>query len=66
MSRQTYYIREWENKNNYPEISLWISGKTGEKTFYCRICYTKPLQVGNVGIKALRTHEKSIQPYKKS
>ena len=30
MSRQSYCTSEWENKNNYPEISLLISGKTGE------------------------------------
>ena len=65
MSRQTHYTSEWENKNEYPEISLWISGKADEKTFCCRICHKKPLQLGNMGIKALRTHGKNIQPYKK-
>ena len=30
MSRQIYYTSKWENKSNYPEISLCISGKTGE------------------------------------
>ena len=58
MFRQTYYTSEWKNKNNYPEISSWISGKAGEKTFCCRICHTKPLLLGNMGIKAFRTHGK--------
>ena len=51
--------------NNYPELSLWISRKTGEKAFCSKMCHTKPLQLGNMGIKALMTHEKNIQPYKK-
>ena len=34
-------------------------GKTGEETFCCRICHTKPLQLGNMGIKPLRTHGKT-------
>ena len=59
MSRQTCYTSKWENKNKYPEISLLISGKAGEKTFCCRICHKKPLQLGNVGIKALRPHGKT-------
>ena len=66
MSRRTYYVSEWEHKNNYPEISLSISGKICEKTYCCRICHTKPLQLGNMGIKELRTHGENIQPYKKS
>ena len=65
MSRQTYYTSEWENKNNYPKISLWISGKVGETTFCCRICHTNPLQLGNMGIKALRIHEKTFSHIKK-
>ena len=40
-------------------ISRNIFREAGEKTFCCRICHTKPLQRGNVGIKALRTHEKT-------
>ena len=60
MSRQTYYISKWENKNNCPDIPLQISGKTGEQAFCCRICHTKPLQLGNMGIKALRTHGKTF------
>ena len=59
MSRQTYYTSERENKNNYPEICLWISEKTGEKPFCCGICHTKPLQLENMGITALRTHGKT-------
>ena len=55
MSGQTFYISEWENKNKYPETSLWISSKADEKTFCCRICHEKPLQLGNMEIKALRT-----------
>ena len=65
MSRQTYCTREWEIKNKYPEISLWISGKAGGKPFCCRICHTKPFQLGNMGIKALRTHEKTSSHIKK-
>ena len=57
MSRQTFYTSEWENKNNYPKMSLWISVKTHEKLFCCRICHTKPLKLGNMGIKAFRTHK---------
>ena len=30
MSRQTYYISKWENKNNCPDIPLRILAKTGE------------------------------------
>ena len=33
MSRPTYYTSGRENKNNYPEISLCISDKTGGKHF---------------------------------
>ena len=55
MFGQTYYTSEMESKNKYPEISLWISGKTGGKIFCCRICHAKPLQLVNMGIKALRT-----------
>ena len=65
MSRQTYCTSEWEIKNKYPEISLWISGKAGGKPFCCRICHTKPFQLGNMGIKALRTHEKTSSHIKK-
>ena len=66
MSRQSYYTGKWENKNSYPEISLWISGKTGAKTFCCRICHTKPLYFGNMRIKALiKDTWKNIQLYKK-
>ena len=51
--------------NNYPEISLWILRKTGEKAFCSRICHAKPLQLGNMGIKALMTHEKTSSHIKK-
>ena len=34
MPRQIYYTSEWENKNKYLEISLWISGKAGGKHFF--------------------------------
>ena len=34
MCRQTYYTSEWENKNNYPEMYLWISEKTCEKKYF--------------------------------
>ena len=65
MSRQTYYTGKWEKKNKYPEISFWILGKAGEKTFCCRICHTKPLELGNVKVKALRTHGQSSSHIKK-
>ena len=62
MSRQTYYTRKWENKNKYSEISLWIPGKAGEKTFCSRICHIKPLQLRNLG---LRIHGKTSSHIKK-
>ena len=44
---------------------MWTSGKAGEKTFCCRICHTKPLQLGNIGIQVLRTHGKISSHIKK-
>ena len=42
-----------------------FQGKRGEKTFCCRICHMKPLQLGNMGIKALMTHGKTFSHIKK-
>ena len=52
------------NQSGFPELSKWVSGKEGEKTFSCKLCNSKPLQVGNmgvlgnIGVKALKTHQK--------
>ena len=62
MYRQTYYTSEWKNKIEYSKISLRISGKVSEEKFFCRICHTKPFELGNIGVEAW----KNIQPYKKS
>ena len=66
MPRQTFYRSKWKKfLNKYSDISLWISGKAGEKTFCGRIYHTKPLQLGNMGIKASRTHRKTSSHIKK-
>ena len=66
MFRQAYYTSEWENKNKYPEISLWISGKAGEKTFCCRICHYIFSHFKSVITWEFRIKDtwKIIQPYK--
>ena len=61
MSRQTYYSQLWEDEEKFPE--LWVSGKEGEKTFSCKLC--KPLQLGNMGVKALKTLQKTSGHIKK-
>ena len=65
MSRQTYYSQLWEDEEKFPELSKWVSGKEGEKTFSCKLCNSKPLQLGNMGVKALKTHQKTSGHIKK-
>ena len=57
MSRQTNYTNECRKKEKFPEISRWISGKIGDKTFVCKVHNRRPLQLGNVGIKASKTQQ---------
>ena len=59
MSRQTYYSQLWEDEKKFPELSKWVSGKEGKKTFSCKLCNSKPLQLGNMGVKTLKTHQKT-------
>ena len=60
MSRPTYYTKTWEDKTKYPDISVWITGEEGSKTFNCKLCKKpKDLQLGNMGITALRSHEQT-------
>ena len=65
MSRQTYYSQLWEDEEKFPELSKWVSGKEGEKTFSCKLCDSKPLQLGNMVVKALKTHQKTSGDIKK-
>ena len=64
MSRQTYYTSTWEDREKFPDISKWVFGKEGEKTFKCKLCNSKPLQLGNMGVKALKTHQKTSRHIK--
>ena len=41
------------------KLSKWVSVKEGEKTFSCKLCNSNPLQLGNMGVKALKTHQKT-------
>ena len=59
MSRQTYYCQLWEDEKKFPKLSKWISGKEGRKTYSCKLCNSKPLQLGNMGVKTLKTHQKT-------
>ena len=65
MSRQTYYSKLWEDEEKFPELSKWVLGKEGEKTFSYKLCNSKPLQLGNMGVKALKTHQKTSGHIKK-
>ena len=56
MSRQTYDSQLWEDEEKFPELSKEVQGKEGEKTFSCKLCNAKPLELGNIGVKALKTH----------
>ena len=64
MSRQTYYSQLWEAEEKFPELSKWVSSK-GEKTFSCKLCNSKTLQLGNMGVKALKAHQKASGHIKK-
>ena len=59
MSRQMYYCQLWEDQKKFPELSKWFSGKEGKKTFSCKLCNSKPLQLGNMVVKTLKTHQKT-------
>ena len=59
MLRQTYNSQLWEDEEKFQELSKWVSGKGGEKTFSCKLCDSKSLQLGNMGVKALKTHQKT-------
>ena len=59
MLRQTYYSQLWEDEKKFPELLKWVLGKEEKKTFSCKLCYSKPLQLGNVGVKTLKTHQKT-------
>ena len=65
MSRQKYYSQSWEDEGKFPELSKWVSGKEWEETFSCKLCNSKPLQLGNTGVKALKTHQKTSGYIKK-
>ena len=65
MSRQTYYSKLWEDEENFPELSKWALGKEEDKTFSCKLCNSKPLQLGNMGVKALKTYQKTSGHIKK-
>ena len=65
MLRQTYNSQLWEDEEKFLELSKWVSGKGGEKTFSCKLCDSKPLQLGNMGVKALKTHQKTSGHIKK-
>ena len=54
-----------KTKINIQTYLCGFQGKRGEKTFCCRICHTKPLQLGNMGIKSLMTHGKTSSHIKK-
>ena len=59
MLRQTYYSQLWEDEKKFPELLKWVLGKEEKKTFSCKLCYSKPLQLGNMGVKTLKTHQKT-------
>ena len=65
MLRQAYYSQLWEDEEKFPELSNWVSDKEGEKTFSCKLCDSKPLQLGNMGVKALKIHQKTYGHIKK-
>ena len=64
MSRQMYYSQLWEAEEKFPELSKWVLSK-GEKTFSCKLCNSKTLQLGNMGVKALKAHQKASGHIKK-
>ena len=66
MSRQTCYSHLWEDEKKFPELSKWVSGKEGEKTFSCKLCNPKPLQLGHMGVKALKNSSENIWTYQES
>ena len=61
MSRQTYYSQLWEDEEKFPELSKWVLDKEGEKTFSCKLCDSKPLQLGNMVVKALKLIRKHVE-----
>ena len=65
MSRQMYYSQLWEDEEKFPGLSKWVSGKEGEKTFSCKLCNSKPLQLRNMGVEALKTRQKTSGYIKK-
>ena len=57
--KQTYYSEEWEDAEKYPEISQCVAGTPGGNVFGCRRCKSKEKQLGNMGVQALKKHQKS-------
>ena len=65
MPRQTYYSQLWEDEETFSGLSKWVSVTEGEKSLSCKLCNSKPLQFGNMGVKALKTHQKTSGHIKK-
>ena len=57
MSKKTYFNHEWEDHGKFPEFAKWISPGKEKCTFKCKFCNVT-LQLGNMGIAALRKHMK--------
>ena len=54
--KQTYYSKDWEKPERYLKISKLVVGKEGSTGYSCRICNSKTLQLGNMGVEALKKH----------
>lgn len=60
-TRSCYYAKEWEDVSKFPECAKWVVGTQGGTTFSCKYCkLRKPLELGNMGLRAVKSHGSSV------
>ena len=55
--KSTYYRPDWEDVDQFPDVSAWVARGKDKHHFSCKICHSGSLKLSN-GITVLRSHMK--------